>query len=76
MFCFSWHLLSTSENGLSKRAAHTAVYVKETDSFYIFGGYDLNNILGDLCVYNFNKSVWEDQYGNSLGNRSRKQFEF
>ncbi|KAK6618955.1 hypothetical protein RUM44_003336 [Polyplax serrata] len=62
----SWHWLSKNENGPPGRAAHTAVYIKETDSLYIFGGYNLNNILGDLSVYNFNKSVWENQYGSPL----------
>lgn len=47
-----WHWLSNSIEGLSPRAAHTAVYVPETDSLYVFGGYDLNNILSSLQVSN------------------------
>lgn len=62
-----WHWLSHSEGGLRPRAAHTAVYVHETDSLYVFGGYDLNYILSDLEVYRFSTSQWEDEYGNVLG---------
>lgn len=36
---------------MTKRAAHTAVYVNHTDSLYVFGGYDLNKVLGLLEVY-------------------------
>ncbi|XP_050462738.1 multiple epidermal growth factor-like domains protein 8 [Cataglyphis hispanica] len=61
-----WHWLSHSEGGLRPRAAHTAVYVQETDSLYVFGGYDLNYILSDLEVYRFSTSQWEDEYGNVL----------
>ncbi|XP_026667029.1 multiple epidermal growth factor-like domains protein 8 isoform X3 [Ceratina calcarata] len=61
-----WHWLSHSEGGLRPRAAHTAVYMKETDSLYVFGGYDLNYILSNLEVYRFNTSQWEDEYGNVI----------
>lgn len=46
-----WHWLSSSKNGMTPRAAHTAVYVNHTDSLYVFGGYDLNRVLGLLEVY-------------------------
>lgn len=62
-----WHWLSHSEGGLRPRAAHTAIYIKETDSLYVFGGYDLNYILSNLEVYRFSASQWEDEYGNELG---------
>lgn len=45
-----WHWISDTFEGLSPRAAHTANYVPETDSLYVFGGYDLNNVLGTLQV--------------------------
>lgn len=44
------------------------MYISETDSFYVFGGYDLNNILGDLVVFRFNSSMWYDQNDNVIGN--------
>uniref|UniRef100_A0A1B0CSP3 Multiple epidermal growth factor-like protein 8 n=2 Tax=Lutzomyia longipalpis TaxID=7200 RepID=A0A1B0CSP3_LUTLO len=61
-----WHWLSNSIEGLSPRAAHTAVYVPETDSLYVFGGYDLNNVLSSLQIYRFEKSRWEDEWGMKL----------
>lgn len=64
-----WHWMSTFQGGLSPRAAHTAVYVAQTDALYVFGGYDLNNVLGSLQVYSFNKSTWEDEWGISLRSR-------
>lgn len=65
--------MSHSESGLKPRAAHTAIYVQETDSLYIFGGYDLNYILSDLEVYRFSTSQWEDEYGTVLG-KHRNQY--
>lgn len=65
-----WHWLSRAESGFSARAAHTAVYYNETDSLYVFGGYDLNKVLGDLVIYNFKSSHWEDEYGNMIDGTS------
>ncbi|XP_034236737.1 multiple epidermal growth factor-like domains protein 8 [Thrips palmi] len=61
-----WHLLSHSEGGFTARAAHSAVYLRETDSLYVFGGFDLNNVLGDLVVYQFKLSQWEDESGKQI----------
>ncbi|XP_066249619.1 multiple epidermal growth factor-like domains protein 8 isoform X2 [Euwallacea similis] len=61
-----WHFLAQSGEGLRPRAAHSAVYVELTDSLYVFGGYDLNHVLGDLVVYNFQSSSWRDLDGNEL----------
>ncbi|XP_043253802.1 multiple epidermal growth factor-like domains protein 8 [Colletes gigas] len=69
-----WYWLSHSEGGLRPRAAHTAVYIKETDSLYVFGGYDLNYILSDLEVYQFSTSQWEDAYGNVLEGTSSAEY--
>lgn len=56
-----WHWMSTFQGGLSPRAAHTAIYVAETDALYVFGGYDLNNVLGSLQVvlrsYSYKKCI-------------------
>ncbi|PZC82381.1 hypothetical protein B5X24_HaOG210422 [Helicoverpa armigera] len=62
----SWHWLSHTESGMTKRAAHTAVYVNHTDSLYVFGGYDLNKVLGLLEVYRFSTSQWYDENGKVL----------
>lgn len=44
------------------------MYISEVDSLYVFGGYDLNNIRGDLVVFRFNTSMWYDQNDNVIGN--------
>ncbi|GBP44981.1 Multiple epidermal growth factor-like domains protein 8 [Eumeta japonica] len=62
----SWHWLSKSENGMTPRAAHSAVYINSTDSLYVFGGYDLNEVLGLLEVYKFSTSQWYDENGKVL----------
>ncbi|XP_046588912.1 multiple epidermal growth factor-like domains protein 8 isoform X1 [Neodiprion lecontei] len=69
-----WHWLSHSEGGMTPRAAHTAVYVNETDALYVFGGYDLNHILGNLEVYRFSNSQWEDEYGVVLEGASSPDY--
>lgn len=57
------------QGGIHPRAAHSAVYISEVDSLYVFGGYDLNNILGDLVIFRFNSSTWYDQDDNVIGNK-------
>lgn len=54
--------MSTFQGGLSPRAAHTAVYVTETDALYIFGGYDLNNVLGSLQVIQLLPFIFTSKY--------------
>ncbi|XP_060517960.1 multiple epidermal growth factor-like domains protein 8 isoform X2 [Cylas formicarius] len=65
-----WHWLSHSEGGLQPRAAHSAVYIEMTDSLYVFGGYNLNNIMGSLEVYNFQTSTWRDENGNVISDKN------
>lgn len=61
-----WHWLTNGTNSFTKRAAHTAIYNDKTDSVYIFGGYDLNNVIGLLEVFRFKTGLWEDEDGNLL----------
>ncbi|BES89065.1 Plexin repeat [Nesidiocoris tenuis] len=56
-----WHILY--KDGMSARAGHSAVYLEKFDSLYVFGGYDLNYVLGDLLIFRFNTSQWEDDQG-------------
>lgn len=56
------------QGGIQARVAHSAVYISETDSLYVFGGYDLNNVFGDLVVFRFNTSTWYDSNDNVIGN--------
>ncbi|CAH0390198.1 unnamed protein product [Bemisia tabaci] len=65
-----WHKLS--DHGLKPRAYHSAVYVSETDSLYIFGGFNLNKILGDLMIFRLANNRWEDENGNVIENVSPK----
>lgn len=51
---------------MTVRAAHSAVYINDTDALYVFGGYDLNSVLGDLVVFRFNNSQWEDEEGKII----------
>ncbi|KAL1124702.1 hypothetical protein AAG570_001326 [Ranatra chinensis] len=60
-----WHWIFSG--GISPRAAHTAIYEEGTNSLYVFGGYDLNNVLGDLMIFRFNSTRWEDEDGIVVG---------
>lgn len=51
-----WHYLASAYSGLTARAAHSAIYVRETDSLYVYGGHDLNNVLGALQVCTQNET--------------------
>lgn len=42
--------MASAYSGMTPRAAHSAVYIAETDALYVFGGYDLNKVLGALQV--------------------------
>lgn len=52
-----WHYLASAYSGLTPRAAHSAIYIRETDSLYVYGGFDLNNVLGALQVKEFFFSI-------------------
>lgn len=58
-----WHWLTNTTHSFSKRAAHSAIYHEASDSVYIFGGYDLNNVIDSLEVFRFNSSLWENDDG-------------
>ncbi|XP_058056317.1 multiple epidermal growth factor-like domains protein 8 [Anopheles bellator] len=61
-----WHWLSGTRNGLPPRAAHSAVYHERSDALYVFGGYNLNEVLDGLCVFRFETNQWEDEWGVRL----------
>lgn len=61
-----WHWLTNGSQSFTPRAAHSALYSEETDELYIFGGYDLNRVLGDMEVYRFKESRWVDANGRAL----------
>lgn len=68
-----WHWLTNGTNSFSKRAAHTAIYHQPSDSVYIFGGYNLNNVMASLETFQFRTSTWMDQEGNIVYNKSYDQ---
>lgn len=61
-----WIWLTNSSNSFTKRTAHTAIYHDASDSIYVFGGYDLNEVLGSMEVFRFSTSLWEDSDGNVI----------
>lgn len=58
-----WHTLSSETESFTPRAAHTAIYYE--DELFIFGGYNLNRVLGDMEIYKFNESRWIGRTVNS-----------
>lgn len=64
----NWRKLKSG--GVPPRSAHTGVYLAETDSLYIFGGYNLNEALGDLYVYSFQNDQWMDEKENIIDENS------
>lgn len=64
-----WHWISNSSRSFTRRAAHSAVHHEATDSLFVFGGYDLNRVLGSLEVFKFDSNTWEDEYGQPILHR-------
>lgn len=64
-----WHWLTNNSNSFSKRLAHTAIYHEASDSVYIFGGYNLNNVIRSMEIFRFKTSLWEDENGILLKDR-------
>ncbi|XP_046398520.1 multiple epidermal growth factor-like domains protein 8 [Ischnura elegans] len=59
-----WHWLSRSRG--PHVAAHSSVYVEgKVDSLFVFGGFDLNQVSGQLWAYRFSESRWELIDGSS-----------
>ena len=50
------------------RTRHAAVYDAETDEIYVYGGFDLNSVLGDLLVYSFRHNTWRPLQSSRLKN--------
>lgn len=64
-----WHWITNTTQSFSKRTAHTAIYHEASDSVYIFGGFDLNNVLDSFEVFRFNSSSWENDEGLFIKSR-------
>ncbi|XP_067832979.1 multiple epidermal growth factor-like domains protein 8 [Heptranchias perlo] len=54
----SWYNVSRSDQEYVARTAAAGTFLNTTNSLYIFGGFDLNEVLGDLIRYNFTSNQW------------------
>jgi multipile epidermal growth factor-like domains protein 8 len=61
-----WFWLTNGTQSFTPRAAHTAVYSDESDELFVFGGYDLNRVLGAMEVFQFKENRWIDGNGKVL----------
>uniref|UniRef100_UPI00358F442D multiple epidermal growth factor-like domains protein 8 n=1 Tax=Myxine glutinosa TaxID=7769 RepID=UPI00358F442D len=55
-----WHLISGSHRSFPARLGAAAVFLKATNSLYVFGGFTLNDVVGDLVKFNFTSNQWEN----------------
>uniref|UniRef100_A0A8C4SXY5 Multiple EGF like domains 8 n=1 Tax=Erpetoichthys calabaricus TaxID=27687 RepID=A0A8C4SXY5_ERPCA len=62
----SWYEVSPGNGSLSPRTAAAGVFLNTTNALYIFGGFDLNNAMENLVIYNFTSNHWEQLMCNSL----------
>lgn len=56
-----WHWLwegHAFDDLFTPRTSHGTVYIPSLNKVYIFGGYDLNNVLGDLILYDIENGTW------------------
>ncbi|XP_072326218.1 multiple epidermal growth factor-like domains protein 8 [Scyliorhinus torazame] len=54
----SWYNVSQFDPEFTGRTAAAGTFLNTTNSLYIFGGFDLNDVLGDLIRYNFTSNQW------------------
>jgi hypothetical protein len=43
---------------LTPRTAHSAAYHPGLDTLFVYGGHDLNTVLGDLQAFSFRENRW------------------
>jgi hypothetical protein len=63
----TWSVVSRwyADSGrLSPRTAHSAAYLPDRDALFIYGGYNLNSVLGDLLMFSFAENRWTSWSGN------------
>ncbi|XP_047489262.1 multiple epidermal growth factor-like domains protein 8 [Penaeus chinensis] len=54
----NWYWLWRGGGPLNSRTSHASVYLPHLDRLFVYGGYNLNHILGDLLIYDFGTSGW------------------
>lgn len=52
-----WYTVQTDESRFPPRTSHSSVFVD--DCIWVFGGFDLNNMLDDLLRYCMSENIWE-----------------
>ncbi|XP_069798535.1 multiple epidermal growth factor-like domains protein 8 [Narcine bancroftii] len=55
----TWYNVSMSDPAFLGRTAAAGAFLNTTNCFYLFGGTDLNRVLGDLVQYNFTSNKWQ-----------------
>jgi hypothetical protein len=56
----TWSLVSRelAPERLTPRTAHSAAYHPGLDTLFVYGGHDLNTVLGDLQAFSFRENRW------------------
>lgn len=54
-----WYRLAPSMETFTPRTSHAGVFVREEECLYVYGGYTLNDVLGDLLRFCVRNSQWE-----------------
>ena len=53
-----WYEVSPPGTGFAHRSGHAGVHVESTNSFYVYGGHNLNGYLRQLIYYDFTQMEW------------------
>lgn len=54
-----WYTVLPEGMGFEPRSAHAGSFISQAKCLYVFGGFSLNRILGDLKRFCFGKNKWE-----------------
>ncbi|XP_061198582.1 multiple epidermal growth factor-like domains protein 8, partial [Neopsephotus bourkii] len=54
-----WYPVSPAHPSFRPRTAAAGAFLPHTGALYVFGGLDLNSVLGDLVVYNLSTNQWQ-----------------
>ncbi|CAH1785464.1 unnamed protein product [Owenia fusiformis] len=54
----SWYQVAPAGSGFTARTGHAGAFISSSNSFWLFGGNTLNEILNDLIRYDFPSNKW------------------
>ncbi|XP_052789212.1 multiple epidermal growth factor-like domains protein 8 [Mya arenaria] len=60
-----WYDVLPQGMGLKSRSAHAGAFLQDIQCLYVFGGFSLNEVLGDLKKYCFDTNRWDDVEKNN-----------